>query len=895
MITVMSSGRTFPSALCAMDGSWWWSDPMRRLQPLRRWLSLQFALVASIPLVVVAGLVWIFLLPQMRADIAVRHQALAGAIAGRVSAHLLGADHALRALADYINTQGPQLGQSWIPLLDAEAGTGDMFEAIYIADENRAVYAVGLPEMRRGNREDLIGLDLSRRDFIGDAPILKREVWSETFLSTVSSRLAVALAIPMGYRVMVGEITIERLSQFIRQLPVEQGLFTTIVDRQGRIIADSRPGFSGRQVDAGILGMVQDRSQAQGSPTTFEMDGRILMGTTVAVEQGGWKVLVAQPYADAFRTMTATLRMVATGLAISLLLAVTVGWLQARSLSRHIRRYTRQAQAIASGDYDQPWPESRTLEFSGLVRDLQLMSDAIRQREKAITAGRERYRTLFETMVQGVIYVDAEGRITTANPAAEMILGLGLEQVKGRSLLDLPWQVISEDGASLASDAMPVVVALRTGRAVRDVVIGLSNPDTRTVTWVSVNAIPLFQPGKELPFQVYATLADITERKRAEEALRLSEDNLRITLDSIGDAVIATDINGVITRLNPIAEHLTGWSAAEAIDRPLVEVFHVVNAYTRQRVESPVEKVLAEGQIVGLANHTVLIAKDGTEYQIADSGAPIRRADGEIVGVVLVFRDVTEAHAQAQKISESEYVLRGITTNLPGVVYQFRASADHQYSLQHYSEKANEIFGLDVPVEEFFAAIAARIPDGEKERFYASIQAAVEQEIPWDYEGRYIKPNGDTMWFQGNSIPHRKGDDILFDGILLDITERKLAENELRRLRNYLANIIDSMPSVLVGVDGEGRVTQWNRHAQVTTGMDAEAVLGKPLEAAYPLLSSKMDKIRETIRSGNVHREQKVQRHDFQEIRYEDVIIYPLITNGVEGAVIRVDDVTERV
>lgn len=239
----------------------------RKLRPLRRWLALQFALVAGMPLVVVAALVWLSLLPQMRTDIAVRHQTLARAIAGRVAAHLLGADHALRALADYIDTQGPQPAQTWVPLLDAEAGTGDLFEAIYIADETRAVHAVGLAETWRNKRDDLIGLDLSRRGFIGEAPLLQKEVWSETFLSTVSSRLAVALAIPMGYRVMIGEITIERLSQFISQLPVEPGLFTMIVDRQGRTVADSRPGYGGRQVDASILGIMQEQPDVQAGLT----------------------------------------------------------------------------------------------------------------------------------------------------------------------------------------------------------------------------------------------------------------------------------------------------------------------------------------------------------------------------------------------------------------------------------------------------------------------------------------------------------------------------------------------------------------------------------------------------------------------------------------------------
>lgn len=143
---------------------------------------------------------------------------------------------------------------------------------------------------------------------------------------------------------------------------------------------------------------------------------------------------------------------------------------------------------------------------------------------------------------------------------------------------------------------------------------------------------------------------EIKERKQVEEALRESEENLRITLNSIGDAVISTDTAGNITRMNMVAETLTGWQQHEAVGKPLTAVFHIIHEQTRAMVENPVEKVLKARKIVGLANHTVLVAKDGVEYQIADSGAPIWDGEGNIMGVVLVFRDVTEQLETAQEL-----------------------------------------------------------------------------------------------------------------------------------------------------------------------------------------------------------------------------------------------------
>jgi PAS domain S-box-containing protein len=133
--------------------------------------------------------------------------------------------------------------------------------------------------------------------------------------------------------------------------------------------------------------------------------------------------------------------------------------------------------------------------------------------------------------------------------------------------------------------------------------------------------------------------------RRDSSRLRLSEERLATTLRSIGDAVIATDEQGTITMINPVAEKLTGWTMAQARGKPLAEVFHIVNEQTRVPVESPVTKVLRQGGIVGLANHTVLIHKAGHETAIEDSGAPICDDAGVVTGVVLVFRDATEERA----------------------------------------------------------------------------------------------------------------------------------------------------------------------------------------------------------------------------------------------------------
>jgi PAS domain S-box-containing protein len=143
-------------------------------------------------------------------------------------------------------------------------------------------------------------------------------------------------------------------------------------------------------------------------------------------------------------------------------------------------------------------------------------------------------------------------------------------------------------------------------------------------------------------------------RRRAEEDLRKQSEWLRVTLASIGDAVISTDPEGRVTFMNGVAQDLTGWSQTEALGRPLPDIFHIVNELTRLPVENPTVRALREGRAVGLANHTILIARDGTERPIDDSAAPMRNESGVSIGTVLVFRDVTERKKAEQELRESE-------------------------------------------------------------------------------------------------------------------------------------------------------------------------------------------------------------------------------------------------
>ncbi len=169
--------------------------------------------------------------------------------------------------------------------------------------------------------------------------------------------------------------------------------------------------------------------------------------------------------------------------------------------------------------------------------------------------------------------------------------------------------------------------------------------------------------------RTFTSIRDILDQqKHTERTLRQEKELIHTTLLSIGDAVITTNKSGLVTNLNPVAEQLTGWTSTEAQGKTVKKVFPIFNASTREPIENPVEKVIQTGETVYLSNHTTLRSKDGTEYQIADSAAPIVN-NNEIMGMVLVFNDVTEQYRLRASVNESKRDMQAVMDNTPAVVY----------------------------------------------------------------------------------------------------------------------------------------------------------------------------------------------------------------------------------
>jgi PAS domain S-box-containing protein len=280
------------------------------------------------------------------------------------------------------------------------------------------------------------------------------------------------------------------------------------------------------------------------------------------------------------------------------------------------------------------------------------------------------------------------------------------------------------------------------------------------------------------------------EARLAAQAAKLYQ----ITLGSIGDAVIATDTEGRVSFLNQVAESLTGWKLSESLHRPLGDIFHIINEQTRNTVEDPCAKVLRSGVVVGLANHTVLIAKDGTERPVDDSAAPIFDYEGEVAGVVLVFRDVTKRREQERLLRESERRKTAIIQGALDCIIEI----DHENRILEFNPAAEQTFGFrreDVLGQKLVDLI---IPQSLRERHrqaMAHYLATGEGPILGKrIEMTGLRADGTEFPIELTVIRSPLEGPPMFTAYLRDITERQRAEavmEFLAQTRAALAALVD--------------------------------------------------------------------------------------------------------
>ncbi len=322
--------------------------------------------------------------------------------------------------------------------------------------------------------------------------------------------------------------------------------------------------------------------------------------------------------------------------------------------------------------------------------------------------------------------------------------------------------------------------------------------------------------------------AILVARQQAERELAAERERLRITLASIGDAVISTDAEGRVLYLNGAAEALTGWTQAEAVGRPLPDVFHVVNEWTRQPAENPALQALREGVVVALAKHTILIARDGTERPINDSAASMLDASGAPIGAVLVFRDVSgrredeETRARLAAIVESSQEAI-ISKTLEGVILTWNTGAERLFGYTA-AEAVGQPIRLLIPADrqDEEVDILARLARGERIEHYETVRVAKD--------GRLLQ-----VALTISPIRDVEGRIIAASKLAHDVTARKQAEKALRASEQRFRTLTSHASVGIFLADREGDFLFVNERWCAMAGLSPEEAQGQGwIRALHP-------------------------------------------------------------
>lgn len=453
-----------------------------------------------------------------------------------------------------------------------------------------------------------------------------------------------------------------------------------------------------------------------------------------------------------------------------------------------------------------------------------VLASALDQTRRTLESELRKSTNILNSITDAFIALDSKWKFIEMNNQAESLIGKKRNEVMGKIIWDVYPEAVNSNYYKNYHEALTTQ---------KPVFFEEYFPTTKS--WYEVRAYPS-REGLAIYFN------DITEKVKVIEELRQSQEWFQTTLRSIGDGVIAINTDRTVSFLNSVAEELTGWKLSEAKGMPMDEVFKIINEKTREPAKNPVDRVLKEGKMVGMANHTALIARSGTEYVIEDSAAPIRNSEGTIIGVVLVFRDVTSDYAHKIKLEETYSELRSERSRLEAVLQQMPEGviiADSKGKLLLRNAQLGLMLGGFLPCDniEDYGQYKGFRSDGTAylPHEWPLARSLTSGEIVYGEEIEFERIDGGRSIQSISSAPILDEHGKIVAGVVIhhDITKPKLVEAELRYQSYLTKTIADNAASALFMMDRDGKPTYMNPAAQHITGYQSlDEIKDKPLHYA---------------------------------------------------------------
>jgi PAS domain S-box-containing protein len=325
------------------------------------------------------------------------------------------------------------------------------------------------------------------------------------------------------------------------------------------------------------------------------------------------------------------------------------------------------------------------------------------------------------------------------------------------------------------------------------------------IRWIHGLGEPQFDERGNIA-RMIGTGQDITERKKADDALRESEENYRTLVSNMQDTLYRCNSKGDITFVSPSGVQLLGHDSVEELLGKNIAKDYYYNPDERVMLLDNLKK---HGKVTNY--EVTLKRKDGSPVNVSTNSQFFFDKNGNLLGIEGIFNDITQRKQAERKLQENEERLRGITANIPGVVYQFYAKENGEYGISYTSDRITELFGIPADTNNLFPAFLENVYEKDRDRFLDSIKESVETCSPWNFEGRFIKPSGEMIWFNGLSTPTLHDDRLLFDGIMLNITERKRAEEALMLSEDRFSDLVRFLPETVFEADRQGGITFVNQ------------------------------------------------------------------------------------
>ena len=543
---------------------------------------------------------------------------------------------------------------------------------------------------------------------------------------------------------------------------------------------------------------------------------------------------------------------------------------------------TRWLDTVVSGIRDD---QGVVTGIHGVCRDITKRKLA----EDALSRSEEKYRTIIENIEDGYAELDLKGNFLFVNNALCKIDGYPKDELIKLNYRD----IMDEENAKIIYAAYHKVFI--TGESERNFEYEIITKNG-FVKYLEMSVSPI----KDADNRVIAfrgIVRDRTERKKAEETLRKSEESYTKLVNSIPDVIVRTDLAGNILFVNDNTLKTGGYSLEE------IQGHNLLKFISPENHDEVIKDLLLMRETRLNPKEINLLVKDGREIPFEVNANFLHDENGKPFAVVFVCRDISERKRAENLLKEKDERFKNIAQHLPGVIYQFYAKDSGEYGMNYISapltDAAKIISNIDMTkLDTVFPGIVARIHEEDRNRFLTSIHEAVKTISPWNFQGRIVH-SGAVIWIQGLSVPKRYEDQTVFDGIFLNITERKLAEEKSRESEEKFREIFMTTPNGIAIISmSDGTIVDVNKGFEDIIGWKREQVIG--VKTTDPAYNFWVDLSERSLMLADLKAGSDVLNHEFEFRRSDGSVRTGIcsarpINIGEEGCIIFIlQDITER-